>query len=95
MVRLVLFLDGLSFISAAVAMRALGPPPFYLPHNVAFSEAVLRAAVAQARSAAKPTMDAAETRALFELLKALSKAIEARLSPPRALAGDIARSPSF
>jgi hypothetical protein len=57
--------------------------------------AVLRAAVAQARSAAKPTMDAAETRALFELLKALSKAIEARLSPPRALAGDIARSPSF
>lgn len=43
--RVVLLLDGLTFILAALAMRHFGPPPFYLPHNVSLPEAVVRSAI--------------------------------------------------
>ena len=48
LLRLVLVLDGMVFILCALAMRHLGPPPFYLPHNVSFAEAVLRSATTPA-----------------------------------------------
>ena len=43
--RTVVVLDGLGFMLGAVAMRWVGPPPFYFPHNVAFPAALARAAV--------------------------------------------------
>ena len=44
-IRLVFVFDGLTWIVAALAMNHLGPPPFFLPHNVSLSESALRSAI--------------------------------------------------